>query len=154
MKIKIILPNRQTRLYNECIPINIQDVKHMVPDSICDFIYLEDCLDYVPNRQHYLELIVQKLKYDGKLIVEGNDLTDIVYRLHGGLHLNVDNIQQYLYNGRQSISNLPTMKELLRMYGLTIVLSKLVNWSYTITAKRPFPNYENKNNCTRDTNTI
>jgi len=133
--IPIFPATQSSSVYDECIPINIYSIKYMIPNNTCEFIYLGDRLDYISNREQILQSIVQKLKPNGELIIDGNDLNSIIHQSSK----DITKIQYYLYNGKQSVSSLLEMKKLLKTYGLAIIFSKLFHLSYTIIAKKPLP---------------
>lgn len=117
---------------NQCTLSNLDTVSA----GSCDEILLHDTLDYISNRVEGLKRVISKLKYGGTLVVEGNDIIDWARNIFIA-HDDLDKINEYLYEGRQSADCINNMCQNLSVLGLEIIHRRLMATRYSVKARRP-----------------
>jgi len=104
-------------------------------NASCLDIEVNNCLDYFLERNEILQTLVNKLRYNGTIKINGIDLEDVAYHTTTG-RITIEQSQNLLYTGKTLTSTCEIITNQLKMYGLTIVDSGIDNHNYFITAKR------------------
>jgi hypothetical protein len=121
--------------YQDCQQIQLNKLNNIQAAS-CSLIHIGNCLDFVPNRELVFVEICKKLKYGGRIIVEGTDLTETMFAYHTGVLLDKDLIP-ILFAGRYSCTTLNHIYTICKDVGLTIIQSRLDKYTYSIIGERP-----------------
>ena len=135
MHIQLFLPQFQNSIqkYDNCELVPLTTLP-TIKEATCKFIHLGNCCDFVQTNEVIIEA-TKKLRYGGKLLIEGTDLIEVMYALFRNV-LTLENVQQLLFMGRYSCSTLEQMENLLKQLGLKIVKKRLFQYRYSITAER------------------
>jgi hypothetical protein len=141
------MDNNRIELYiNDNYPQINENVQYVHPrhlqsvdNASCMEIEAGNCLDYILERYQVLLSLIEKLRYNGVLKINGINLDDILHKATFG-HLNIQQTQQLLYNGRLSADTHRNMIQILQKHGLTVTHEVITDNQYFITAIRPLPN--------------
>ena len=120
--------------YQDCKQIQLNQLNSLPPAS-CSLIHIGNCLDFVPNRELVFTEICKKLKYGGRIIVEGTDLAETMFAYHTGVLLEKDLIP-ILFTGRYSCTTLNHIYTMCKDIGLTIIQSRLDQYIYSVVGER------------------
>lgn len=115
----------------------LETVPDIIPNS-CDVIKIGDVLDYVDmkSRRIILMELVTKLRFGGKLYIEGLDITQLAHSIVFGT-MSVEEATFQIFNdGKKSASCLFSIVETLEGLGLDIEVSELYGRRLTVVAKR------------------
>ncbi len=134
MNIEFFIDENHSQINDNIVYLHISNV-NSIEDATCLSIELNNCLDYVLKRQEMLRTVVQKLRIDGVLSLNGIDLDSIAYNYNSGT-LNLSQTQQLLYAGRTSIDTLGNMAAQTSAYGLKTIKQTLDNNQYFLKAQR------------------
>lgn len=134
MNINIIIPqiNQGLPSYQNIDPNNIDSIT----DNSCKNIYIGDTLDYIDNRQAFLEIVTKKLRYGAKLIIEGVDLYEIA-RAVVTSQIDTVTANNYLYEKKMSVSSITDILEWANDIGLQIEIKHIDNFKYYVELVRP-----------------
>lgn len=138
MKIKIAHPGQdKTRepLGEDFIPQTLDNIQK-IEDSICTELYVGNILDYYANRQDLLVMLIKKVRYNGIIIINGDDLYDIVQKFYLGKITN-EQANAMFFSGKQSLDTPEHLSKLIKMYGYTVDIINIENGKYSIQARRP-----------------
>jgi hypothetical protein len=130
MKIKIstqILPENKNIDYTSMYIGNV----HILEDESCEEIILDDCLDYIPDRDEQLNICLKKLSPGGKLSMYGLDLFELARTIHVG-QTSVAAANSMLYNKKQSLDTLFRIITSFRNARLNIITKRLDGLVYKI----------------------
>jgi hypothetical protein len=130
MKIKIstqILPEKKDENYTYFYIGNA----HILEDESCEEIILDDCLDFVQNRDEQLGILLKKLSPGGKLSMYGLDLFELARSIHNG-QSSVASANSMMYNKKQSLDTLFRLITSFRNARLNIVEKSLDGMVYKI----------------------
>ena len=135
MKLKVLpqLPNPQEQLdtYTYVLPQHVVNVE----SNICTEIELANTLDYSVNRLELLKTVVQKLRLNGVLSLSGIDIVLLSQNAITG-QITIDEINNILYNGKQSIDNLQRLLMFVQNLGLEVLDKRISGITYFIKVKR------------------
>ena len=135
MKIQLTLPQQQqVQQFEDCQLCSLESLDSL-PNAACTFLYVNNCCDFVPNRQEIFHKIVSKLRYGGEILIEGTDLIEVGYGLSRGL-IQTQDVQPLLFGGRYSCSTIDEVQDSLQQLNLQIVNKRLMQYKYSIRAKR------------------
>ncbi|KKL15381.1 hypothetical protein LCGC14_2506160 [marine sediment metagenome] len=137
MKIQFTIPAHKDLIspFEDCEITSVEQID-TIPDATCTLIHLGNCCDFLPNRQEFLQKVVNKLRYGGHIIVEGTDLIEVSYGIARDL-LQTQDVQSILFHGRNSCSTIHEMKEYIQNLNLKIINNRLAQYKYSIRAERP-----------------
>lgn len=110
-----------------------------VENGSCEFVRLGQILDQFRNRREVFEVVKNKVRYGGKIVVSGLDLGTVALNIVNGQFTN-DQVNTVLYESSTSISDLKEMSDLLTGWGFDIVKQRFDGSTYFIEAVRPKPN--------------
>jgi len=141
MKIEIYLPGVFEPETNDYDKIDLSEIGSL-DDAAYEEIYVDSCLDFIPQRKEFAKEIVRKLRYGGKITISGSEIYEIA---RGSMNrsLTLEETNSMIYNGRYSISSVFDMVASLQQLGLKIIHKRVNDFKYTIVAERPMPNGEN-----------
>lgn len=114
------------------------DSLSQIPNSVFDSIDVGDVLDFVVERDKAIMLIIQKLKYEGSIIIHGTDILEVVRCGYIGL-MDVAKLNEALYGGRASSDAINNIVNKLLGLGLTPVQKQIENARYYVKATRNPP---------------
>ncbi len=134
MKIYITLKPSDQHV-GDCKNVDFNELSK-IPDASCKYIHANDCCDFILERPTFIKQLVKKLKYGGQIIIEGTDVVNVSFGISRG-NLTAEEIQALLYNGRLYCDTMLNTKEYLMNFGLTILLNRITQYKYSITAERP-----------------
>jgi len=100
---------------------------------------INNILDTVPNRDELLKVLLSKLRYGGRIILNGTDIDNVTQALVSRA-INIEEASQRLYDGRMSCSSANAMIEKLTSFGIKITKVKFNQFDYMIVAERSKPN--------------
>ena len=83
----------------------------------------------------FLQRVVKKLRYGGKLIIEGTDLMEVQFALNNST-LSPLEVQPILFAGRYTCYTIENIIQVLRQLGLIIIKHSLMQYKYSIVAER------------------
>ena len=127
------LPNQITEPeYTEIKDLDIQEVS----DGSCDNLFMGEVLEYTPDPRAFLDICIKKLRYGGSLVVNGRDL-DIMIRDCWAKRLTTDQLRSLIYSGKSSVWSMNEICQMLSDSGLEIQKKDILQYDYTIGAKRP-----------------
>ena len=138
MKISLYLPGvfePQEDGYSQVDLSNVGDLD----DAAYEEVLVGDSLDFIDDRDSFVDEIVKKLRYGGKIIMSGVDIFEVSRGIISKQVKNSD-INQILYLRRCSVSNIFDMANKLSSLGLRIIKKRTNNYRYTLIAERPSPN--------------
>ena len=141
MKIEIHLPGVFEPETNDYDKIDLSEIGSL-DDAAYEEIYVDSCLDFIPQRKEFAKEIVRKLRYGGKITISGSEIYEIA---RGSMNrsLTLEETNSMIYNGRYSISSVFDMVASLQQLGLKIIHKRVNDFKYTIVAESPMPNGEN-----------
>lgn len=105
-------------------------------DGSCDYLYANDVLDYASKRDELLSMLISKVRIGGHLILYGNDYYEFCRGVTMG-EIPLDDFNNKLFNGKQSIDYLDNIGRKLEHFGLRIKEQRLQNLQYSLIAERP-----------------
>jgi len=141
MKIAIYLPGVFETNEDGCEQIDLSEVGSL-DDGAYKEIFVGSCLDFIEQRDTFVQELVKKIRYGGKIIITGSDLYE-VSRAAMNRNLTLEQITSLLYGGRYSISSIFDMVDMVRELGLKVINKRVDDFKYTIIAERPTPNDSN-----------
>ena len=134
MNIEFFVDEKHPQINDNVVYLHISNVGS-IENATCLSIELNNCLDYILERQEMLRTVIQKLRINGVLSLTGIDLDSISYNYNSGA-LNLSQAQQLLYAGRMSIDTLGNMAAQTSSYGLKTVKQTLDNNQYFLVTQR------------------
>ena len=134
MKIQLVTKN--TTQYEDCQIVQLNDLQK-IENATCTLIHMGNCLEFVNGS--LLEVALKKLRYGGRIIIEGTDLLEVIYGYFRDV-ITLQEVQALLFIGRHACYTLENMVNVLRAAGLTIISNRLTQYRYTITAERSYEN--------------
>jgi len=137
MKAQITTNQKSEWIQPDYALVHISEIMGL-ENAAFDEIMVGNCLDQltVALRNTTMSSLIGKIKYGGKIILTGADLTAISRGVITG-SIDIEAAQNLIYKNNQSISSLELMVHLFQSFGLIIKTKRLVNLQYTITAERP-----------------
>jgi len=140
MKIFLAHPESNRSKMNDETPTNLDSLNEM-SDAVCDSIEVNNILDFIftRDRNNMLNVIASKLKYNGQLSINGNDIHIVSSFLDQSL-MTLDQVNNSILNGKLSIDSTSSMITKLESLGLEIVRVSIDGTEYSIEAKRKAPN--------------
>jgi hypothetical protein len=107
-----------------------------IGQSGCIEINAGDVLDYVPDKMQAINHLVERLRYDGELIITGTDLLAVSTALSHG-SLDYQTATALLYSGKANCTTLEAYRALAKNTPqVSIVKQNLTQYKYTIVFKR------------------
>lgn len=131
-KIAIFI-NEKTEPHPEYQPIEIHQLQFIEGGSI-DQLFC-NCLNYFTNPKDILVEIAKRVKYNGEIIIEGDEIYDIVRNISIG-EIDINNVNDYLYNGRQSVISSIQVTDILRKNRFFILEQEIDNLRFMVKATR------------------
>jgi hypothetical protein len=114
--------------------MNIETVlKH--PDGSVKALDINNLLDSVAERSELLQQIAKKIRYEGTLELIGVDLDEVVRAYQQG-YIELPEVNEKLYAGRQSASTAEKMISELRSLNFQVINVRSNHHTYYIRAKR------------------
>ena len=110
-----------------------------IEDGSCEFVRLGSSLDEYHNRVELFSAILKKVRYGGRICMSGLDIGVTVRNILNGRFDNA-RVNEVLYDGKHSISDMTEMKKILTTEGFNVMISRYEKNSYFIEAERPKPN--------------
>ncbi len=138
MKIAIYLPGIFEPKANDLEQVDLSEIGSL-DDGAYQEIFVDSCLDFVEERNKFVQELVKKIRYGGSITISGSDIYEIS-RAVMGKNLGLEEAGSLLYDGRYSISNVFDMSARIQSLGLKLVHKRVNNFKYTIIAERPVPN--------------
>lgn len=132
MKIIIDNPSKPatTPPPDDYVYCKITDIPN-IENHTCDEIILNDVLDFIHNRNDALMACIGKLRIGGTLSYHGCDIIDVAIDAITG-RLTIDEVNELLYNGRQSIDNFYKVEQLMNTLPVSIIEKRLTPHGYFI----------------------
>ena len=142
MKLFVSFPGYSKENIENFQEIEFKDLSQ-IDDASCECINLNECLDYVQfnERPHLLELAIKKLRYGGKIELQGVDLLSLSNNISNG-DMTISDINKIYLSGRKSNDTLRRAETAVRSLGIQIEITKIDDPIYSIKGKRP--EYEQK----------
>jgi hypothetical protein len=137
MKISLYLPGVFEPQEDGYSQVDLSDVGDL-DDAAYEEVLVGDSLDFIDDRDSFVDEIVKKLRYGGKIIMSGVDIFEVSRGIISKQVKNSD-INQILYLRRCSVSNIFDMADKLSSLGLRIIKKRTDNYRYTLIAERPSP---------------
>lgn len=133
---KLIITHTEPQTDEE---LHISQAKDIVDNSV-NHLIVGDSLDYIGNRLENLKILLSKLRFDGIIEISGLDIFAFARAVYTA-GPTLPTINRALYDGRQSVSSLIGILELLKEAKLDIEIKQLDTelYSYYIKAKRCLP---------------
>lgn len=140
MKLFLTHPESNRSKMNDETPTNLDSLNELT-DAVCDSIEVNNILDFIftKDRNNMLGIIASKLKYNGQISINGNDIHCIATFLENSL-MTLDQVNNTLLNGKLSVDSTSSMVTKLETLGLEIVSVSIDGTEYNIIAKRKAPN--------------
>ena len=136
MKLKVVLqlpkPEDLSPEYTYILP----DQLNSIENGICISIELSNVLDFIPPRLQFFQECVNKLRSKGTIALSGLDLVEISKLILNG-KLTIDEANNVLYQGKQSLDNLQRLLVFIQNIGLHIIDKRISNIIYYIKAEKP-----------------
>lgn len=107
-----------------------------LPIASCKNILVDDVIDFVPGRKDYLQYLISRLRYGGKLTVTGTDLEEVSRAVVLG-NLNSQQANDLLMRGRKSVMTLQDMLDYFRSKPVKINMKRTNMFQYCIEVERP-----------------
>lgn len=107
-----------------------------LPIASCKNILVDDVIDFVPGRKDYLQYLISRLRYGGKLTVTGTDLEEVSRAVVLG-NLNSQQANDLLMRGRKSVMTLQDMLDYFRNKPVKINMKRTNMFQYCIEVERP-----------------
>jgi len=137
MKIQLFIPEHKNKIsqFEDYVPTSLQQLPSLI-DASCDGIHIGNCHDFVElNYPEFLQLVVSKLRYNGKLIIEGVDVLSVCYALSFG-NIDINEVQSLLFHGKQRCATGNLIADILKSLNLKISQHNNAQYMYSIVAKR------------------
>jgi hypothetical protein len=93
------------------------------------------CIDYIPNGLSYLDNIINKLAFDGKIIVIGTDLIQAARKIFTGI-ATLKEIEQSMYSGRYMIYKYEDISKIVLNKKLKIEYANVGEINYNLVGRR------------------
>lgn len=142
MKI-ILTPQHTESLKNDYRYVQLSKLMEFGIAS-CSDIVCNDVIDYISfdKRDQIFQQIIARLKYKGIVHLCGFDYI-LVCQAYEYNKINTQQLNQILYNGKQSIINLTDIVEMCERYDLEILKRDIEKYKYIVSAMRKSPNESN-----------
>lgn len=135
---KIYITKEQPKIQDEEILVVHPDELDKIENASCTLVKLGDTLDFYTNRFELLGGALSKLRYGATLSMEGVDIGVLTRSAYNGRYSNQE-LNDIIYRGRASVSDLDETKRFLLEHGMTIKVVRYEDHKFYLEAERPKP---------------
>lgn len=129
---KLMLPVAKS---TSILPIDVEKLT-TITDASCFLINVSNCHDLVNLCYgEFLPLVISKLKYGGKIIIQGIDLFIVSDAIFTGT-MQIEDAQNLLFENKTRCGSGNQIAQILQNLGLKVISHKTTNYLYSITAER------------------